>query len=68
MTNLSSEQVVQVDLLVYEVQHEEVLSVSSRWMLLQVSISLFVHSLYCFLQKCTGVFQSLVNLSVVMDW
>lgn len=68
MTNLSSEQVVQVDLLVYEVQHEEVLSVSSRWMLLQVSISLFVNSLYCFLQKCTGVFQSLVNLSVVMDW
>lgn len=68
MTNLCSEQVVHVDLLVYEVQHEEVLSVSSRWMLSQVSISLFVHSLYCFLQKCTGVFQSLVNLSVVMDW
>lgn len=31
-------------------------------------ISLFAYFLYCFVYKYTGIFQSLVNPSVVMDW
>lgn len=31
-------------------------------------ISLFRYSLYCFVHKYTGIFQSLASPSVVMDW
>lgn len=72
MTKLGGKQIMQVD------WSPSLKSISTRHFQSRLAgcccksmltfISLFACSLYCFVHNYTGIFQSLVSPSVVMDW